>query len=259
MKIARAEWRRALAAAVVVMAWTTVPYLVGAYAANGSWYFGGVLLAVEDGNSYIADMALGARGAWLFTLPYTSEQNQPVLVYLFYLVLGKLAGPQHGALVVAFHAARFVCGAALLLACYRFLAEFLPRVEQRRFGLVLVALGGGLGWLLTFALSAPLFGSLPIDFISPEAFSFLVLFGLPHLALARSLLLLGLLASLRERGLAAGLFWLGVGLIQPLYVPVAWLIMGADFALRFAVENFSTMKTASTTGLVRPEASLGTG
>ncbi len=49
--------------------------------------------------------------------------------------------------------------------------------------------------------------------------------------------MLGLLAYLRERGVAAGLLWLGVGLIQPLYVPVAWLIMAADSGLRFLAET----------------------
>jgi hypothetical protein len=151
------------------------------------------------------------------------------------LLLGRLAGPSHTALVVVFHLARIVGGAALLLVSYRFLAEFLPHVSQRRFGLVLVALGGGLGWLVTLLVPNTLYGSLPIDLISPEAYSFLVLFGLPHLAVARSLLLLGLLAYLHRRGVAAGLLWLGVGLLQPLYVPVAWLIVAMDLLLEAVV------------------------
>ncbi len=234
--VTRSEWRWAALMAGVVMAFTLAPYLLAARAQGDAWRFSGALLAVEDGNSYIADMGQGARGAWLFTLPYTSELHRPVLFFGFYMLLGRLVGPSHTALVIAFHAARVLCGLGLLLVSYRFLAEFLPRVIQRRLGLLLVAVGGGLGWLLALVLPGPLYGSLPVDFISPEAYSFLVLFGLPHLALARCLFVLGLLAYLRGRGVAAGLLWLGVGLIQPLYVPVAWLIMAADMTLQFFIE-----------------------
>lgn len=247
--VTRAEWRWVVVMALAVMIWTAVPYLVAARTANAAWYFGGTLLAVEDGNSYIANLGQGARGAWLFTLPYTSEQHRPVLVYLFYLLLGKLAGPDHGALVVTFHAARIVCGAGLLVVSYRFLAEFLSSARQRLFGLLLVAVGGGLGWLLAFA-PAPLFGSLPVDFISPEAFSFLLLFGLPHLALARCCLLLGLLAYLHGRGVVAGLFWLGLGLIQPLYLPIAWLLMAGDIALGPLLATMASSPAAEAVGSV---------
>jgi hypothetical protein len=240
------EWRWAAGFAAAVMVATTLPYLVGAAAQTPEWEFGGFLIGVEDGNSYIAKMGQGARGAWRFTLPYTSEPQRGALIYLFYLGLGKLAGPDHGAQVIAFHVARIVFGFGLVLAAYAFLAEFLPRVGQRRLGLVLVALGGGLGWLLILLGQSRLLGSLPIDFYSPEAYSFLVLFTLPHLAAARCLFLLGLLAHLRGRAVLAGLALLGVGLIQPLYVVVAWVLLGIDFALgslrplrssRFAVRS----------------------
>jgi hypothetical protein len=232
----RREWQWAAAVAVAVMVFTTVPYVFAAAQQGAAWRFSGTLLAVEDGNSYIADLRQGAAGAWLFTLPYSTERHPPVLIYAFYLVLGKLAGTRHEALVAVFHAARFAGGVALLLVSYRFLAELLPGVRQRRLGLLLVALGGGLGWALAL-LPAPLFGSLPIDFISPEAYSFLVLFSLPHLALARCCLLLGLLAYLRGQGVWAGLAWLGTGFLQPLYVPVAWLVIAADIALEFIVSQ----------------------
>ena len=225
------EWRWATAFAVAVMALTTVPYLVAAAAQNANWRFGGFLLAVEDGNSYVAKMSEGARGAWLFTLPYSTEPQRGVLVYSFYLLLGRLAGPDHDTQVIAYHAARVLFGVALLLASYLFLSEFLPRVSQRRLGLLLVALGGGLGWLVALLFPAGLLGSLPVDVISPEAFSYLVLFGFPHLAAARCLFLLGLLAYWRGRGVLAGLALLGVGLIQPVPVIVAWVVVGVYLVL----------------------------
>jgi hypothetical protein len=229
--VAQGEWRWATAFAVAVMAMTTVPYLVAAAGQNANWRFGGFLLAVEDGNSYVAKMGEGAHGAWLFTLPYSTEPQRGVLLYSFYLLLGRLAGPDHNAQVIVYHAARLLFGVTLLLTSYLFLAEFLPRVSQRRLGLLLVALGGGLGWLLALLFPSRMLGSLPVDVISPEAFTYLVLFGFPHLAAARCLFLLGLLAYWRGRGVLAGLALLGAGLIQPVPVIVMWVVVGVYLVL----------------------------
>src|SRR5574341_1856927 len=175
-------------------------------------------------------MGQGARGAWLFTLPYSSEPQRGVPLFEFHLLLGKLAGPGHDALVLVYHLARVILGMALLLISYRFLAEFLPDARQRQIGLVLVAVGGGLGWLLALLGLDHLLCSLPVDFNSPEAYTFLILYALPHLAAARCLFLLGLLAYLQGRGVAAGLALLAASLIQPLSVIVAWVVIGIDSA-----------------------------
>ena len=230
-RVTAREWAWALVFALVVMAFTTLPYLVATASQNSGWRFGGFLLAADDGNSYMANMGEGARGAWLFTLPYSTEPQRGVFLYSFYLLLGRLAGPDHQTLVITYHGARVVFGMALLLAAYLFLAEFLPRIRQRRLGLLLVAFGGGLGWLVVLLFPGGWLGSQPVDFISPEAFSYLVLFGFPHLALARCLLLLGLLAFWRGHGVLAGLALLGVGLINPLSVIVAWIIVGVYLVL----------------------------
>ena len=226
----RAEWRWAAVFAVLVMALTTAPYVAGALAQTGEWRFSGFLIGVEDGNSYIAKMGQGARGGWLFRLPYSSEPQTGAFVYIFYLVLGKLSGAGHTARVLTFHLARVVFGFLLLVISYRFLAEFLPTVTQRRLGLVLVALGGGLTWLVVMLQQwlGPAMDLFALDLLSPEAFSFLMLFSLPHLAAARCLFLLALLAHLRGRGAWTGAALFGVSLIQPLYVIVAWIVMGAD-------------------------------
>jgi len=72
------------------------------------------------------------------------------------------------------------------------------------------------------------------------------LFGLPHLAAARALLLLGLVGFLspspaaesKRRGVMAGLALIGVWLFQPLTVIVAWAVMAAFLALIFLRNRF---------------------
>jgi hypothetical protein len=239
--------------AAAIMALTLAPYLAGAGAQDGAWRFSGFLLAVEDGHSYIAKMLQGAQGAWLYRLPYTSEPQAGAPLNWFYLLLGKLAGTEHAALVTAFHGARLLAGALMLLVTYRFLAEFVPQPALRRLGLLVVALGGGLGWLITLLFPAGLLGSLPVDFISPEAFSFLILFSLPHLALARALLLLAMLAYLHGRGWRAGLALLGVALIQPLAVAGAAVVVALDL-----IVGALARKAKGGGALVEPRRKLGT-
>ncbi|MBI3762666.1 MAG: hypothetical protein HY260_12515 [Chloroflexi bacterium] len=251
MSITRREWLWVSIAATLVMALTTIPYAMGLSRSDADWHFSGFVFGVDDGNSYIGKMALGARGEWLFHLFYTTEPHRPIVAFGFHLLLGRLAvlfAPPtdpialHDRLVTWYHAARIVCGFALLLVSYRFCAEFLRFRSQRRLAFILIALGGGLGWLLALARV----GGLPIDFYSPEAFTFLDLYGLPHLSAARVLLLAGLIFYLRgigrstesrksdsspssffPRSVPSSFLWLLLGLIQPLYVLVGYAILAA--------------------------------
>jgi len=142
--------RWALGFAALVMLLTSLPYFLG-YASQGQdWRFTGFVFGVEDGNSYIAKMQAGAAGAWLFRTPYTSVHQQGVVAFLPYILLGKLASPPelHEKLVLIFHAFRIAAGMLAILATYDFIAYFIPGDRERRYGLILAVLGGGLGWVL---------------------------------------------------------------------------------------------------------------
>lgn len=244
--VSGAEWRRVIVSSAVLMLILTVPYLVGWLAAGTEWGFGGFLFGADDGYSYLAKMRLGARGDWLFTIRYTAEPHDGVLLFLPYILLGQLTGlavdsqspDLPTALAIAFHTARVVFGFGLLLVSYRFVAVFLPRSGSRMLALVLIALGGGFGWLLSIIGLGDWLGSLPVDFFVPEGYSFLILFGLPHLALARSALLLGFLLlfralqqpdaprAWRRDAVLAGLSWAVMGLCVPFYVAVVYAVLG---------------------------------
>ena len=89
---------------------------------------------------------------------------------------------------------RVVFDILFIIVLYRFIAVFLVAPAARMLALVLATLGGGFGWLLTLAGQTHLLGTLPPEFYIPEGFSFIILFSLPHLALARAALLGGFLA-----------------------------------------------------------------
>ena len=148
-RVGRHEWRWVGAFAAGVLAFSLLPYVLAFAEQSASWRFSGFLVGVEDGNSYIAKMRAGAEGAWLYRLAYTTEPQNGALVFLPYLLLGKLAaGPAlHAQLVALFHLSRLLAGLAMVFATYRFLAHFVTDISLRRFGLLLGILGGGLGWV----------------------------------------------------------------------------------------------------------------
>ena len=236
------ERRRIFYYAIIVMLISTLPYLLGYFTQGSGWRFTGFVFGVEDGNSYIAKMLGGAEGAWLFRTPYTAYPQKGVLAFLPYLLLGKLTSPpgQHEQLVVLFHLFRIVAGVLAILATYDFLSLFIKHTRWRWWSLVLITLGGGLGWILIIIGQQNWLGSMPLEFYSPESFGFLELFGLPHLALGRALLMWGMLFILRpfkqegiwdKGGLLAGVLWLLLGLMQPLMVVLAWTVIGVFLTL----------------------------
>jgi hypothetical protein len=113
----------------------------------------------------------------------------------------------------------------------------------------MISLGGGLGWLLLAMGLGDWLGSPPLDFILPEGFVFLTIFLLPHIALARMLLLGGMLVWLKgmknprdEAGswrwaVLVGCMWLVMGEIVPFYPVVAGIVLGATLFAWWMLER----------------------
>ena len=203
-------------------------------------------------------MFSGYSGDWLFKTPYTNFPQEGLLTYLPYLILGKLTSPpaQQEQMIALFHLFRVFSGLLMVGASYAFISLFIKKIVLRRWATALAVLGGGLGWLLIVLGKSDLFGSLPLEFYSPESFGFLSLFSLPHLALARALLLWGLLWYLKEIpqasksslwqkdkvGIKIGLLWLFMGFFQPLYIVVG---IGLITAHLLALSILAWRKTIS--------------
>lgn len=233
------RWLNRFAAVLLLL--TTLPYLIGFAMQGDGWRFTGFVFGVEDGNSYLAKMLSGMSGAWLFRTPYTALPQQGVLMYLPYILLGKLASQPgaHVQLVALYHLFRIAGGWLMIRASYQFIAYFVEPVSLRRLGIGLAVAGGGLGWLLILLGAQQWLGSLPLDLYSPETFGFLSIYGLPHLAVARALLLWALLAYLRGAGHAFNGSWSRgdwLNLTIPwslagFFQPLAPILIGAVIAL----------------------------
>jgi hypothetical protein len=231
--IINSERRWVLGFALVVMLITSIPYFVGYSVQGDDWRFTGFVFGVEDGNTYIGKMLRGAQGDWLFRTPYSAFDQRGVFAYIPYLVLGKLSSSpgQHEQLVAIYHFFRIVAGVLAILAMYDFIALFVKKVHLRYLGVVLSTLGGGLGWILVLLGRNWWLGNLPLEYYSPESFGFLILFGLPHLAMARALFFWGFRIFISKEeskgGHIAGLLWLFMGGFQPITIVLVWTVIGA--------------------------------
>lgn len=221
---------------------TSIPYLIG-YASQGEdWHFTGFIIGVEDGNSYIAKMLSGSDGKWLFRSPYSSEHQAGGLAFFPYILLGKLTGgpAQHEQLVALFHIYRILAGVLATLASFDFISIFIKRDNHRLWALILILLGGGLGWLITIAGLKNYLGSIPLDFLSPESFGFLSLMAIPHLAIARALMFWGATAYLvKKSAIRAGIIWLAMGLFQPMNIVLIWVVIGIHGLVEFFLDLVS--------------------
>ncbi len=227
---------------------TTLPYLMGMAVEGDEWLFTGFVFGVEDGNSYIAKMLLGNMGNWLFRTPYSTEIQNGVLAFLPYLLLGKLAAPPevHIQLIVLFHIFRVLCIPFTVWVIYQFISNYIEDLHWRRWATILATIGGGLGWLILATGGSGWLGSLPLEWISPESFGFLAIYGLPHLVLARGLLFLAMVLFLRAEDnpkwswLAGGVILLLL-LVQPLSVLTLTAVIGA-YNLLFLVQSLLQKK-----------------
>lgn len=247
----RGERRWVLVFALVAMLVLSLPYLLGFFTQGSDWQYSGLLLAAEDGYSYLAKMMRGASGDCLFRTPYTIEAQNGFLAFLPYLLLGKLTSPpgQYEQMVALFHLFRYAGGVLAILVTYDLVSLYVAETRWRRFALMIITLGGGLGFLSLVGLDSLWLGPMPLEFYSPESFGFFGLLAIPHLPWARALFLWGIVRYLRAQrwqdGLAVGLIWLIMGLFQPLTVAVAWAVVGAFLA---ALAIMTRLRRASTWG-----------
>jgi hypothetical protein len=230
----RSELRWVLIASLAVILFASLPTFYGWALADDDHVYTGFVYNTEDGNSYMAKMRLGARGTWSFHLFYTPEEHEGAVAFTFHLLLGKVANALGLSFVLVYHLARALLGLGLLLTVYVFVSHFTSDVFIRRVAWALIALGSGLGWLLTLLGATHWLGNLPLDFWVPEAYVFLVLYNLPHLALAEALLLWSILWTLyafEGKGLRwslfAGLAAFAMAWIVPFYAGVLAAALGA--------------------------------
>ncbi len=221
-----------------------LPYLFAALSCPAHLRFTGFVVNYQDGNTYLAKMQQGARGEWLYHLPFTPEDHQGAFLLTYYILLGQLAALTHLPLIWTYHLARVANGFFLLLMAYHFIARFVQDTEKRRAAFLITALASGLGWLV-----APL-GYVTADLWVPEGFPFYALFVNPHFPLAMGLMLavFGLTIrtdneteeSRRPAAVRLGLIAaaaVALAIVQPFCLATIYAVLAAYIGLRLLKER----------------------
>ena len=202
------SWRRdlgvALVAGSVIFAVSLVPYLLAQSNAPSGKVFNGFFFLADDASTYVAKMRQGADGAWAWRDPYISRPvADPVALFLFYILWGKVAGLLQLSMYAGYHLAR-LSGAIALVASARLLArEALPPGRPRRVAAILAVGGSGLGWILQLAagftgLHQVLGQNLDaLELHLPELSGFYSIMAIPHFAWAAALMAFGLVGLVR--------------------------------------------------------------
>ena len=212
--------RSAAGLSAVALLLINLPYLAAPKLTPSQSTFSGFLLNPTDGNSYLAKMRQGATGPEEFRLPYAPEPGDGAMLFVYYLVLGRLGNLVRLAPLAVYQAARVIGTAAMFAAAYLFFARMLVSEKARLGAFALALFGSGIGWL------AVPFGLTAVDLQVPEAVPFVTGYANAHFPLAVALLLFSVTAI--ASGYPVGLTFLasfGLALVQPFgsLTVAAWL------------------------------------
>jgi hypothetical protein len=160
MNVRIKEYRWPLVLSALLIAFGSLPLIVGYAAQTPEQRFIGTYFDQPDYAVHLAMMHYGEQGGWDYTLRFTTEPHNPAYVRLFYVVLGHVGGWIHLPAAGSFQIARVLFGLLACLSIYRLFRRIFPYAPQRRLAFLLTLLGSGVGWFQV------LFGLVPTR-ISP--------------------------------------------------------------------------------------------
>src|SRR5438105_3186315 len=197
-------WRLPLLTGLALAIVTAVPYLYAYAVQPHGQVFMGFFYLGDDANTYLAKMRQGWEGAWSWQNRYTTEASPSAYLFIFWIVLGHIAGLTSLPLIVVFHLARIAAAFALMAAAWLFICHFIQDRMARRFAFLFCAVGLGMGYVIQ-ALGHPvIFGNQTdtLDWRMPELTAFYSVLALPHFAWSGVFAALGVALTLKaiDRG-----------------------------------------------------------
>jgi hypothetical protein len=189
---------------------TSLPYLYAYSIATPERIFGGIVLNVPDNVQYFSWFR-DHESALLVSNRMTAEPNEPALFNLLWLVLAQIGLVTGWELPTLYHLLRVVAGVSFLVLLWPFCGLFTRDRAERWTAYLLIAVGGGLGWI--WVVHKYVFGladvAHPLDLYVSEPNAFFNIMAFPHFMVAAVLIcaiFYAYLEALRRRSWAlAGL------------------------------------------------------
>lgn len=200
--ISKQEFLFPLILGIVVCIIGTFPYLYGKYLEPEKGVFMGMVGRGTAGSfGYIMFQRQAWEGKWWLTNQCTPNSPSNLYFNVEWWLLGSIARLLNISVIEFFHVDRCFSVFIFLFALYYFLALIFDSIYQRRFVLLLITVGSGLGWLV-WLLNRYLHLSLPLswDMEGVQIFSYLVC--KPHFI--RSFTLAILMYAFLIRGIQTG-------------------------------------------------------
>jgi hypothetical protein len=233
---------------------TLLPYLYAHLFEPSGRTFMGFFFLGDDANTYLAKMREGMDGAWAWTNRYTTESSSPVYFFVYWILLGHLAGLLHLPLLLTFHLARIGGALLLLYGAWVFIEYFVEDPTARRWAIWFLALGLGMGYVIQAIGKPVFFGQMTdtLDWRMPELTAFYSILALPHFAWAAGFQALAAVLTLKaaERGslklgFLAGLAWLGEASIHAqMPILVGGAIVVAVLYRRVSLRGYAALALA---------------
>ena len=236
--ISRDEWRWVRNCALALVFIVAIPYAIALIHPPQGRLLARTLYYGNDLSQYLAAMGDGAASpSWLIWDHLTAEPHSPALMYVFYVLLGKVAAMLGAPAIPVFSVAAVLSIPALVYAGYGFAATFSGLPNERRLSLLFLLFASGVGVWAAAATSTADAGSSAFSFDRAEVSTFFLPFGPPHLTLALALLLIWgrALAAWAWGGTARQLAILaacvlGVGILNPFSL-ATMIALGIGYAL----------------------------
>jgi len=228
----------------LILAIGSLPTWVGRAVQNDDMRFRGIYFDEQDYAVHIAMIQAGRLGDWSYQMRFTSEPQRPVVIKMFYIILGHLSAWTHLPPETMYHVARWLLGYAALFAIYGLCLRVLTVPSLARSAFLLAALGSGLGWL-QLMLGAPMAPISPIDFWLIDAYVFFSLSVFPHFAYQLALMAasLSLYLAFLERPAWKKILWIGLmALAAQLANPISFAPLGVSFVCATFVQWWKLRK-----------------
>ncbi len=231
--IDKKEWLFLIVLTVLVIIFTTAPYVYGYIKSPENTHFLWVsTINRVDYPNYFSYIEQVKSGHFLFQDLYTTEEQPRIILNVFFLTLGAIAKIFHLSAIQIFQAARIILIPIFLFLVYLFISFLFANKQKRKICLIFISFSSGLGaWLSPWLSHLPSIKQ-PMDLWIPEGITFLTLYTNPlfifSLTLIISIFFLMLLALQNKKNkyaVISGLAGLLLFQAHPYHVPTIFSVL----------------------------------